>query len=27
VGKTIRGTITVVSGATRATKTFQRTLR
>jgi hypothetical protein len=27
VGKTIRGTITVVSGATRVTKTFQRTLR
>jgi hypothetical protein len=27
VGKTIRGTITVVSGPTRATKTFQRTLR
>lgn len=27
VGKTIRGTITVVSGATRVTKTFRRTLR
>jgi hypothetical protein len=26
-GETIRGTITVVSGATRVTKTFQRTLR
>jgi hypothetical protein len=27
VGKMIRGTITVVSGATRVTKTFQRTIR
>jgi hypothetical protein len=27
VGKTIRGTITVVSGGTRVTKMFQRTLR
>ena len=27
VGKTIRGRITVVSGATRVTKPFERTLR
>ena len=27
VGKTVRGTITVVSGATRVTKPFERTLR